>query len=237
MTINQLVSEIAHAVGQPNNIPLRRNIKGAIIHTRNELIRRSYENHSYVDKGLMQTYRAALKNVVDGDINGLTVSNGTLLKRTVNKVPKPIRLTNNLPFNSIRTVGHDVKLIARSSSHMGKMYSKLIGFKNNVVYDYVNDYIYIVATDCSDTKHHWFNTIDHIFVEAAFERPELIPVETMEYRTNVEMYNMDNDEELDNNEYLIPEDMIGNIKEIIFKRNLLDVPRETNEVPKDNLVK
>lgn len=42
-SINQLISEIAHAVGQPNNIPLRRNIKYAIIHTRNELIRHGYE--------------------------------------------------------------------------------------------------------------------------------------------------------------------------------------------------
>ena len=37
-SINQLISEIAHAVGDPNSIPLRRNIRYAIIHTRNELI-------------------------------------------------------------------------------------------------------------------------------------------------------------------------------------------------------
>ena len=30
--------------------------------------------------------------------------------------------------------------------------------------------------------------------------------------------------------------MIGSIKDIIFKRNLLQVPRETNEVPTDNLL-
>ena len=49
-SINQLISEIAHAVGQPNNIPFRRNIKYAIIHTRNELIRHGYDNNHYVDK-------------------------------------------------------------------------------------------------------------------------------------------------------------------------------------------
>lgn len=53
-SLNQLVSEFAHAVGNPNSIPLRRNLRYAILHGRNELIRKSYENHKYVDKGLQQ---------------------------------------------------------------------------------------------------------------------------------------------------------------------------------------
>ena len=51
-SLNQLVSEFAHAVGNPNSIPLRRNLRYAILHGRNELIRKSYENHKYVDKGI-----------------------------------------------------------------------------------------------------------------------------------------------------------------------------------------
>ena len=43
-----LVSEFAHSLGQPNNKALKENIKLLIIHTRNEIIRRSYENHSYM---------------------------------------------------------------------------------------------------------------------------------------------------------------------------------------------
>ena len=31
--------------------------------------------------------------------------------------------------------------------------------------------------------------------------------------------------------------MIGSIKDVIFKRNMLQVPRETNETPVDNLIK
>jgi hypothetical protein len=30
--------------------------------------------------------------------------------------------------------------------------------------------------------------------------------------------------------------MIGALKEIVFKRNLIEVPRQTNETPIDNLV-
>ena len=49
-SIAQLVSEIAHSYGQPNNHSLREKIRSVIIHTRAEIIRRSYENHNYVDK-------------------------------------------------------------------------------------------------------------------------------------------------------------------------------------------
>ena len=49
-SIAQLVSEMAHAVRQPNNKALRENLKLRIIQTRNDVIRRSYENHGYVDK-------------------------------------------------------------------------------------------------------------------------------------------------------------------------------------------
>ena len=42
-SINMLVSEVVHALGQPNSKPLRENVKSIIIHTRNELIRQSYE--------------------------------------------------------------------------------------------------------------------------------------------------------------------------------------------------
>lgn len=42
-SIAQLTSEILHGVGQPNNHTLRERVRNAIIHTRNELIRRSYE--------------------------------------------------------------------------------------------------------------------------------------------------------------------------------------------------
>ena len=57
-----LVSEFAHSVGEPNNKALRENIKLLIIHTRNEIIRRSYENHGYVDKVLTQRFKVSLTN-------------------------------------------------------------------------------------------------------------------------------------------------------------------------------
>ena len=40
---------------------------------------------------------------------------------------------------------------------------------------------------------------------------------------------------MDKNEWLLSEDMIGQIKEIIYKRDLLSQIRQTNEIP--NVIK
>ena len=55
-SLNQIVSELVHSVGQPNNFALRENVKAAIVHTRNELIRHSMTQHGYVDSVLQQRY-------------------------------------------------------------------------------------------------------------------------------------------------------------------------------------
>ena len=107
-SIAMLVSEFAHSLKQPNNKALRQNIKQLIIHTRNEIIRRSYENHGYVDKGLVQRFKVSLIDVLDGELeipNDLEDVDITTIKRTKDKVPRPVRLTNNLPFDRVSSIG------------------------------------------------------------------------------------------------------------------------------------
>ena len=96
-SISQLVSEFAHSLKQPNNKALRENIKSLIIHTRNEIIRRSYENHNYIDKGLTQRFKVSLIDVYDGEIDVSNIDENCVdkIKRSSQKVPKPVRLTNN----------------------------------------------------------------------------------------------------------------------------------------------
>ena len=67
-SIAQLVSEFAHTLGEPNNKPLRQHIKLIVAQTRNEVIRRSFENHGYVDRVLTQRYKVSLTEVNDGEI-------------------------------------------------------------------------------------------------------------------------------------------------------------------------
>ena len=89
-------------------------------------------------------------------------------------------------------------------------------------YDYINGYIYINGNGNSVIQ-----ALGAIIIESPFEIPTDISYET---------YNEEKQKITDDDQWLIPEDMVEQIKETIFKRNLMNVPRETNEIPvKDNI--
>ena len=220
-SISQLVSEYAHALKQPNNAALRQNLKLIIIHTRNELIRQSYERHNYVDKVFTQRYKVTLKDVYDGEItvpDNIEV-NIPKIKRSVEKIPKPVRLTNNLPFDRVSSVGwvtnREFPYIKETTARFRRYVPGLCGH----CYDYINGYIYIFPG--------YKKTFDlqAIVIEGAFEQPTEIML------ANGEINNID--ATFDDNEFLLSEDMIGRIKDIIFKRDLLNNVRETNEIPNE----
>ena len=213
-TINQLVSEIAHTIGRPNNQAVRESIKLAIITTRNELIRRSYENHNYVDRGLTQRFKVELTDVNDGELD---ITTPIKVKRTLHTVPKPVRLVNNLPFDRVSTIGfkanREIPFVKETTA---QFVNSVPGLCSANSYDYINGYIYIFP---SGNKKINF---DYIVIESAFEHPNPIDIENG-VTTELEV-------EFDENEYLLPEDMIGAIKEILFKRDLINNVRETNEI-------
>lgn len=218
-SIAMLVSEFAHSLKQPNNKALRENIKTLIVHTRNEIIRRSYENHGYIDKGLTQRFKVSLSEFLDGEIelpSGYDYHDK--IKRTVQKVPRPVRLTNNLPFDRVSSIGfktnREFPFIKETTA---RFRNSVPGLCSMPCYDYINGYIYIFPTDN--------NTFDlnQIIIESAFEHPTEIQIK------NNEVDSMD--ALMDENEFLLSEDMIGQLKEIIYKRDLLSTIRETNEIP------
>ena len=220
-SISMLVSEFAHSLKSPNNKALRENIKLLIYHTRNEIIRRSYENHSYVDKGLVQRFKVSLTEVYDGELElpeGFEDIDVAKVKRSLQKVPTPVRLTNNLPFDRVSSAGYrtsrEFPFIKETSARFRSYVPGLCGM---ACYDYINGYIYIFPSD-----NNAFN-LQQIVIESAFEHPTEIQID------NNEVDEMD--VMLDENEWLLSEDMIGQIKEIIYKRDLLTTIRETNEIP------
>ena len=218
-SIAQLVSEFAHSLGQPNNQALRNNIKSLIIHTRAEVIRRSYENHNYIDKGLTQRYRVSLISVNDGDIelpDGVSVDK---IKRTAQKVQRPVRLTNNLPFDRVSTVGYKTnREIPFIKETVARFRGSLPGMCGAISYDYINDYIYIYPASNNKALN-----LGGIVIESAFEHPNQIILENGDAN--------ELDVALDDNEWILSEDMVGQIKEIIYKRDLLNQVRQTDEVP------
>lgn len=216
-----LVSEFAHSLKQPNNKVLRENIKLLIVHTRNELIRRSFENHGYVDRGLVQRFKVNLTDIYDGEIElpeGMEDIDVALIKRSCQKVPKPVRLTNNLPFDRVSSVGYrtsrEFPFIKETSARFRNSVPGLCGMP---CYDYINGYIYIFPADNKAFE------LEKIIIESAFERPTEIQI------ANNEIDSMD--ALMEENEFLLSEDMIGQIKDIIYKRDLLNTVRETNEIP------
>lgn len=224
-SIAQLVSEIAHSVKQPNSVPVRRAIKLSIIHARNNLIRKSFSNHNYSDKVLQQRFRVSLIDVPDGDIYGSEGIITNTIKRTANKVPRPVRLTNNLPFHSVRTVGvtnpHEIAFVKEASA---KFYNSLPGMCPVITYDYINEYIYV-----NIQKGSVLNNLGAIVIESIFEYPHIIETETVEGKLDINAID-------DNDEFLLPEDMIDAIKQIVLETWNKEIIRNTNEVPAPNIV-
>ena len=224
-SIAQLVSEIAHSVKQPNSVPVRRAIKLSIIHARNNLIRKSFNNHNYSDKVLQQRFRVSLIDVPDGDVYGNEGIITNTVKRTANKVPRPVRLTNNLPFHSVRTVGvtnpHEIAFVKEASA---KFYNSLPGMCPVITYDYINEYIYI-----NIQKGSVLNNLGAIVIESIFEYPHIIETETVEGKLDINAID-------DNDEFLLPEDMIDAIKQIVLETWNKEIIRNTNEVPAPNIV-
>lgn len=222
-SIAQLVSELAHTLKDPNNYGLREHIKLVIAQTRNEVIRRSYENHGYVDKILTQRYKVSLTAVNDGEIGlpeGYDDTDVQKIKRTLQKVPRPVRLTNNLPFDRVSSVGfksnREFPFIKETSA---RFRGAVPGLCAMPCYDYINGFIYIFPCDGKSFD------INKIIIESAFEHP-----------TQIELENgLITDDELfdESNEWLLSEDMIGQIKEIILKRGLLNNIHTTNEISND----
>lgn len=227
-SINQIISELAHSVQGAYNVPVRRALKLAIIHSRNELIRQSFSNHRYTDKVLQQRFKVTLIDVPDGDISGFKVGDINTIKRTLQKVPRPVRLDNNLPFHSVRTAGVtnpiEIPFVKEASS---KFYANLPGMCPIATYDYINGYIYINIRE-KEKDDDRFKYLQSIIVESVFERPDLIPIET--YDKGLTTIS-------DDDEYLIPEDMINNLKKLALETYNLQVVRQTGEVPNPNLVK
>ena len=213
-SINQLVSEIAHSIQQANSVPVRNAIRLAVIHNRNKLIRQSFERHNYIDKVIQQRYRISLIDVPDGDVPNTADFDLPIIKRSTQRVPRPVRLDNNLPFLSVRTIGVEnpieVAFVKEASS---KFYKHLPGFCRNVTYDYINQYIYINSINDADFR-------------------------TFEYPIEIEEEHIDgNYNYSDDDEFMISEDMIYDLKKLVLDEMNPQIVRQTNEVPTPNLIK
>ena len=145
-----------------------------------------------------------------------------VIKRTKSKVPRPVRLNNQLPFHSIKTAGiTNPIIIPYISEAVTHFYKALPGMRCSPSYVYINDYLYFNGLN---------DSIGAIIVESVFEYPHEIKLETSdngEYLANID----------DDDEFFLPEDMVNSVKKLTLETFNAEVKRETNEVPTPNLVK
>ena len=92
-----------------------------------------------------------------------------------------------------------------------------------ITYDYINGYIYINTINTPELSE-----LGNIIVESVFEYPHLIETETHEGVIDIDAIN-------DDDEFLLPEDMIGDIKKLVLETFNAQVPRDTNEIPSANM--
>lgn len=225
-SLNQLISELAHSVQQADSVPVRRALRLGIIHARNDLIRKTYDNNKTIDKVLQQRFRITLINVPDGDLAGTDFLPLSVVKRSTNKVPRATRINNGIPFHSVHTAGvRKPVVIAFVKEASSRFYSSLPGMCNIITYDLINEYIYV---DVSHNNN--LVALGSLIIESVFEQPQLIQTETVDGVINL------NDID-DDDEFLLPEDMIGSIKKLVLETFNPQVIRQTNEIPTPNLVK
>lgn len=222
-SINQLVSEIAHSLQQADSVPVRRAVRLAVIHSRNKLIRQSFEQHRYIDKSTQQSFRVTLTTIPDGDVPNSQSFGLPIILRSTQRIPRPTRLSQDLPFLSVRTNGlnnaNEIPYIRAASQ---KYYNVLPGFCPSIMYDYINQYLYINVIDSPELK-----TLGSVIIEAPFENPFEITEDHVEGSTSYS----------DDDEFMISEDMVNDIKKLVLETWNTEVIRETNEIPIQSLVK
>jgi hypothetical protein len=162
-SINWIVTEISNSVGIPNNVGFIEAARETILHVRNEQIRQSYENHHFIDAILKNRIPIKLQVVPDGDI--AVAINDMLIKRSVTRVPRPTRLTNNLPFDRVSTTGARTNVVLAYAKEATVRYIHSMQHFCNPTYDYINGYIYVYSNKKAGASND-FNTIQ---IESAFE--------------------------------------------------------------------
>lgn len=206
-SLNQVVSELAHIITEAMNPVTKQEIEYIVVHQYNEAVRHSYENHGYVDNILKQRFYVSLTEVNDGDLqleNNEFLVEGIL--RSVDKIPRPVRLTNNLPFSRVSTIGINAFPIPFTREDRFQFTKQVPGLCGLSGYDYINDYLYIFPNE-------QIRNLGKVCVEAAWEHPNEIAELNGEFNCDFD------------NEFLIPEDMVQSIKDAILRRSQLEIGR------------
>lgn len=201
-SLNQLSEHICGLLDQPNNIPLREQVKFSVKHYRASLIRRDVERN-----GLSHHYIQAfnVKLIAFDKADTCVASLDCQVLRTENKLPRSIRMKRGgIPFKYFGAIGGIESYTFTELSELTFTFHNK--YTANIKrYDIINDYGYIFNT----------NKVGVVRIEDIFSNPE----EAIDFCDDTACYT-------DDMEFPLPEDMIQTIVEGIIKGEFRLIPTD-----------
>lgn len=139
MTKSQLAETIAYGLGDHLNITLKENIKFSLNNWRALIIRRDVAVNGMSD-GFLQKFHVDLQKVDKADNCKFSID-CTKILRTVNKIPRPVRLKSDVLFKYIGD-GNGKPWTPVEYEEIAFTCFNKYTFRE-IRYSYINDYIYV----------------------------------------------------------------------------------------------
>jgi hypothetical protein len=155
MTLNKIAYFVADRLGEPDNDTLIAEIKYAVSYWRAFLLRQEVEKNGQSGE-YVQSMIVPVELVDAGDNCYIEV--GCQVLKTKLKVPMPLNIKGDSPFNYIGTVNMKKPFGWRNHSTIGLSFT---GKKNQTFYTFTNGFIYVWGN----------NLIDYITVSGIFADP------------------------------------------------------------------
>lgn len=195
-SLNQITDNILGDLGKPFDYVLSQRIKFAIKMYRSLYIRNDFEKNGGLNADtFVQRFTIPLIKVTGIDACGMDSLDCAVL-RTQTKIPKPVRRKTNSPFRFVGSANGKESFSKYSITDLQYLQEERFSFTQKI-YDYVNDYIFILTT----------SNLDFITVEDIFDEPDKV----LELCINSDKCFSDDDDD-----FPIPMDMIARITEGIL---------------------
>ena len=143
VTLNSIAEDIAYDLGDQFNMTLRESIKNSIIDYRALFIRQDLENNplSYTD--YLQSFCIALEKVNKSECTGVETNERVL--RSIEKIPKPLRVKNNgrINFKFVGSVDRSIALTFETG--YGMQFMQYLDFQEEVIYyTIINEHLVVL---------------------------------------------------------------------------------------------
>lgn len=139
MTLNEIAERIAYDKGEPFNVMLKEHIKLSVNYWRAILMRRDVTANGMSDM-FLQRFFVSLQKVDRADACNFDLE-CTKVLRTVNPIPRPVRLKNDVTFKFVGTVEGKPFSPVEYEEVPYTCYNRFT--PKDIRFCYVNDYLYI----------------------------------------------------------------------------------------------